>query len=362
MTDMLKASAKSEAVGSLWDSSIRWEVDEDASRNPSPIINWWQILAQKKGSPYGGWPDIPIYQHGDPGMLVVRIYGDGPFSVIADSPEVSGGAKAVPVTGPPWSGYTVTGQPPTIQRITTTESVCAERVEWRGQSSNTTDAKPEGQVSVIYSTTMLGADGSTAKVIELEPGVWVADKAAYGTMLVSYSRRVHLVNVPYYFFPDSWSEAQIAAGLSTMVDGEMVNYVSAASDVNNKSIPLWYKVNYESLNRFPLVLLVRDELRPDNQDIILSNRWRPRASSGGGSSSSGGSSSTPDEVVSGFPDVLTEVSRISHTKTVAFTAPVSSVDVKYIKEAIFEYGSAELYEGTETPVKKQIKFVYDVEE
>ena len=361
MTQQLKAHAKSEAVGSLWDASIRWEVDEEASRNPSPIVNWWQILAQKKGSPYGGWPDIPTYQHGDPGLLVVRIYGDGPFSVIADSPEIAGGAKSVPVTGPPWSGYAVTGQTPTVQRQTTTESVHAERIEWRGKASNTTDSKPEGPVTVLYSTAMLGADGSEATLTELEPGVWVADREAYGTMLVSYSRRVHLVKVPYNFFPDTWGDAQIKAGLTTMIDGEMINFVSAASDVNNKSVPLWYKVDYEALNRFPLVLLIRDETRPENQDIVLSNRWRQRAvkATGGGGSSGSGSNADP-VAAEGMPDVLTEVSREYQSKTVTFSTPVSAVSVEYIKEAVFEYESSDVDPDTEEPVKKQVKFVYEV--
>ena len=358
--DRLKASAKAEAVGSLWDSSIRWEIDEEASTNPKPVINWWRILSVKKGSPYPSWPDGEPYTIDEPGLLVVRIYGDGPFSVEVDSPEIVGGAKAVPVTGPPFVWYTRQSPVTTFSRITTTEAVPSERVEWRGDASKTTQSKPDGAVTVQYQTTMRGADGSDATITEMEPGVWVADKEAYGTMLVSYSRRVHLLTVSYQYFPESWDMEQIEARLAEIVDGEMVVFESPDPDLS-KSVPLWWKVDYAKLNDYPLVILVRDETRPENQDIILADRWRQSQSSSSGKTRASSSDDAVDDGgLTGLPDILTEVERNNETKTVTFSAPVTSTTVEYIKDITFEYETGAIDPETEQPVKKQIKFVYEV--
>lgn len=351
MSDRLKATAKSEAVGSLWDASIRWEVDEEASVNPGPRVNWWKLLSNKLGTTYTS--TMPTYTEHRPGYLVLKLYGDGPYSVEVDSPHVQGGVRNVGVSGSPWTAYMRTSIMGAVTRTTTTETVNLERVEWKGSTSQTIQSKPEGEVTIVYQTRMRGADGSDVTITEMEPGVWAADKDTFGVMIVTYSRRVHIVTVAYQYFPEDWTTTQITDALTGMLGSTETTSTSSGSWTTS------LEILYEKLNDYPIVILVRDENNPDNQDIILADRWRQKT---GGGSSGGGASDEPIEepVADGLPEELTEVERNNETKTVTFSSPVTSTTVEYIKDITFEYETGAIDPETEQPVKKQIKFVYEV--
>ena len=154
--------------------------------------------------------------------------------------------------------------------------------------------------------------------------------------------------------------SQIEARLAEIVDGEMVVFESPDPDLS-KSVPLWWKVDYAKLNDYPLVILVRDETRPENQDIILADRWRQtQSSSSGKTRNSSSDDSIDDGSMTGMPEVMTEIDRVNQTKTVTFSSPVSSVSVEYIKEITFEYETGAIDPDTREKVKAQVKFVYEV--
>jgi len=327
------ASARSEATGSLWDASIRWEIDESQSRNPQPRINWWRALLEKKNAPYSSGPDWPIYTPDEPGLLVVRIYGDGPYDVLIDSPEVTGGASGVRIEGSPWESYAAQRYVPCI-RSTYAETVPMERIEWRGETSRTTQAKPDGAVTVLYSTDMRGADGTATDVREMEPGVWVADRPTYGTMLVRYGRRVHELRIEYEYFPQGWGSGLIEGAIKDMIDGDIVNYTSPRPELC-RSVPLWYKIDYTQLNRHPLVILVRDELRPHIQDIITADRWREHKASAQRSIRRIDDEPEQQSGAATLPSLLTEVSR----ETTVDIQDTDCGSIRYVRvtKMTFEY-------------------------